>query len=185
MKSSHPEMTQRYLTLIKIDATNLVNRLKERQQEYLEDFSLKRDRSIFKQVFNYRYHEATMGDLAHLPIEIIELSNDFYTHVDELYWYLMHTQDMPNTIEEELTRKVSLLSRKHASLVSYIDVELTGEIPPEEFEMEQEPEPVVEVVEQDHPLGIEDVTTEYQLPADFPDKTASFKVEDYDLEDDS
>ena len=59
--------------------------------------------------------------------EIIELANDFYTQVDNLRWYLMHTQDMPNTIEEEIQRQTVSLKKKQDNLLLYINVELAGE----------------------------------------------------------
>lgn len=127
MKTTHSEITQRFLTLIKIDSTNLMDRMTERQNVYLNDFSLKRDRRIFEEIFFSRYSSTTMGDLAVMPLEIIELANDFYQHVDELKWYLMHTQDMPNTIEEEILRKTAVLKKKHENLIVYVNVELSGE----------------------------------------------------------
>lgn len=120
-------MTQRFLTLLKVDSFNLMNRIIERQEEYLNDFSLKRDRAIFAEIFYNRYATTSMNDLAQLPIEIIELANDFYTQVDNLRWYLMHTQDMPNTIEEEIQRQTVSLKKKQDNLLLYINVELAGE----------------------------------------------------------
>lgn len=173
MKSIHPELTQRFLFLIKIDSTNLMNRIEDRKQDYLNEFSLKRDREVFKENFQHRYAGTSMQDLAQLPLEIIELANDFYTHVDELLWYLLHTQDMPNTIEEEILRKTSSLQKKYQNLILYIDVELKGEggeIPDAETE---------ELVHED-----ED-TKEFQLNELTKESTDSFKIEEYDLEDDS
>ena len=126
MKSIAPEISQRYLVLIKIDAQNLFNRISERHSEYMEVFSLKRDRSIFKEIFSSRYDKTNLSDLAHLPIEVIELTNQFYLEVDELYWYLKHTQDMPNTIDDEIMRKTARIKRFFETLKLYIDAELSG-----------------------------------------------------------
>lgn len=126
MKSKNPELSQRYLTLLRIDAANLFNRIKERQNEYVEEFSLKRDRDIFREIFFTRYKESTFFDLSHLPLEVIEVANDFYQNVDELNWYLRHTQDMPNTIEDEIIRSIHILARKHQTLEDYINAELSG-----------------------------------------------------------
>ncbi|MFT6631664.1 MAG: hypothetical protein ACJAS4_001620 [Bacteriovoracaceae bacterium] len=126
MKTTNDELSQRYLVLIKIDATNLFRRIKDRQHDYLEAFSLKRKREVFVSVFKCRYHHANFFDLSHVPVEIIEVANDFYTSVDELYWYLMNTQDMPNTIEDEIIRFVHLIERKYDSLCLYTDAELSG-----------------------------------------------------------
>lgn len=126
MKASHGEVSQRYMVLIKIDAINLLNRIKDRQSEYIEMFSLKRDRGIFKEIFSSRYKKATFFDFSHLPIEIIEIVDRFYTKVDTLYWYLMHTQDMPNAIEDEVTHCVFSIEKKLDGLCLYIDAELGG-----------------------------------------------------------
>lgn len=133
MKSKHPDLSQRYMLLIKQDAHNLYHRIKERESEYIEAFSLKRDRSIFSDVFYNRYKQATMFDLSHLSLELIEVVNDFYQEADELYWYLMNTQDMPTTIEDEVIRFCANLKRKYENLELYIDAELSGAPPlPEE-----------------------------------------------------
>lgn len=135
MKCKHSELTQRYLVLIKIDSENLCNRISNRRHEYVEIFSLKRNRGIFKDIFDNRYSKSTFSDLSNLPIEIIELSNEFYEEVDRLYWYLKHTQDMPNTIEDEITRRVSRISSQFENLKLYIDAELSGkEVGVDDFE---------------------------------------------------
>lgn len=126
MKSSLDEQSQKYLILVKLDATSLLDRIKNRKNIYLETFSLKRDRRIFDIIFKNRYQKTTMFDLSHIPVEIIELSEDFYSSADELYWYLMNTQDMPNTIEDELIRHIHKLSVKYDVLCSYINAELSG-----------------------------------------------------------
>lgn len=139
MKSTRDELSIRYMALIKIDASNLINRIKQRQHEYIEAFSLKRDRDIFKDIFRCRYQQTTMFDLAHLPSEIIEVANDFYTSADELLWYLMNTQDMPNTIEDEISRFIHQLTIKYESLCLYIDAELGGTSLQEVMEEEEIP----------------------------------------------
>ncbi len=128
MKNTHTNLAERYLILIKIDSENLFERIKEREKIYMEHFSAKRDRNIFDEVFVNRYAQASMFDLAHLPSEVIELANDFYTTVDLLYWYLMHTEDMPNAIEDEVIRNIALIGKKFTVLTLYIDAELSGEI---------------------------------------------------------
>ena len=146
MKSTQPEMTQRYLVLIKIDATNLFNRIKERQNDYIEAFSLKRDRTIFKEIFHCRYQKTTNYDLAHLPMEVIEVTDEFFTAAEELYWYLMNTQDMPTTIEDEIIRKLHFLEKKFELLKLYIDAELGGT---------------------SHPEVVDEVLTEFETDAEF------------------
>ena len=126
MKKQENEMRDKYLLLLKIDSKNLLDRIEQRFGEVMDDFSLKRDRSIFKEIFYSRYENMTMSELAHLSSEIIELANFFYQSVNELYWYLSHTQDMPNTIEDEATRACTTLKRQLENLTLYIDAELGG-----------------------------------------------------------
>lgn len=127
MKSSRNELEQRYLLLFKIDAQNLFERIYERRHDYIEAFSLKRNRGIFKDVFENRYQKASINDLSHCPTEVIEALNQFYKNADNLFWYLKHTQDMPNTIEDEVQRKVNKLRRDFDMLCLYVDAELSGE----------------------------------------------------------
>lgn len=127
MKSDNSELSQRYLVLIKIDSYNLFKRISERYKEYMEVFSLKRDRSIFKEIFFSRYQRSNLSDLSYLPIEIIELANSYYEEVDNLFWYLKYTQDMPNTIEDEILREIAKLKKLYETLILYIDAELSGQ----------------------------------------------------------
>ena len=126
MKSESKEQQEKYLILLKIDANNLFSRINSRRDDYIDDFSLKRDRAIFKEVFYSRYSKMTTSELAHLSSEIIELADAYYTGVDELLWYLTHTQDMPNTIEDEIMRSCAQLERILSNLILYIDAELGG-----------------------------------------------------------
>lgn len=126
MKSENQTQKEKYLILLKIDAVNLFDRITKRRDEYMDDFSLKRDRAIFREVFYSRYSLMTISELAHLSSEIIELANSFYLLVDELLWYLSHTQDMPNTIEDEILRGCSHLEKVLSNLTLYIDAELGG-----------------------------------------------------------
>lgn len=162
MKVTPEELSQRYMILLKIDAINLFNRVKGRQNDYIDAFSLKRDRSIFGDVFKCRYDSTTMFDLSHLPHEIIEVSNDFYTEVDNLHWYLMNTQDMPNAIEDEIIRYLHHIEKKLEVLILYTDAVLSGKSLDELNQMEAE---VMEELEADldHPITdqIEEFTANY------------------------
>lgn len=127
MKSKHPEIAQRYMLLFKIDAKNLFNRVKERRVEYINIFSLKRSRSIFKDIFDNRYSKSTHFDLSHCSQDVIIAMDSFYTAVDELYWYLKYTQDMPKMIEDEVYRRVNKIEKLYEMLALYVDAELSGE----------------------------------------------------------
>lgn len=124
MKSKNDEVTQRILVLLKIDANNLFRRIKERKLEYLEIFALRRTREHFPKIFRNRYETTTIADLAHCSTDLIETLDQFYSHAEEMSWYLFQTQDMPNTVEDFIDRKIRKMEKLLATLNLYLDAEL-------------------------------------------------------------
>jgi hypothetical protein len=125
MKSLKDELTQRYLLLLKLDAKNLLNRVKERRKEFVEVFAMRRTREHFTWLFSNRYEKTTIRDLAHCSTETIQALDQFYTLIDEMKWYLYHTEDMPNTVEDNIFRMSKRLEKLHATLELYLDAELS------------------------------------------------------------
>lgn len=111
MKSKNTEATQRILLLLKIDANNLFNRIKERKSEYLEIFALRRTREHFPMIFKNRYDGTSIMDLSHCSTEVITTLDQYYTLVEEMSWYLFQTEDMPNTVEDFINRKISRMGK--------------------------------------------------------------------------
>lgn len=124
MKSKNTEATQRVLVLLKIDANNLFDRIKNRKSEYLEIFALRRTREHFPMIFKNRYEGTTIMDLAHCSTELIMTLDQFYTLVEEMSWYLFQTEDMPNTVEDFINRKIARMSKLLATLNLFLDAEL-------------------------------------------------------------
>lgn len=124
MKSKNDEISQRVLVLLKIDANNLFNRIKDRKTEYLEIFALRRTREHFPKIFKNRYEGTTIMDLSHCSTELITTLDQYYTLVEEMSWYLFQTEDMPNTVEDYINRKISRMGKILASLNLYLDAEL-------------------------------------------------------------
>ncbi len=124
MKSRNDEATQRVLLLLKLDANNLFKRVKNRKSEYLEIFALRRTRDHFPKIFDNRYETTTIEDLSHCGTDLITSLDQFYTHVEEMSWYLYQTQDMPNTVEDFIDRKIIRLEKVLATLNLFLDAEL-------------------------------------------------------------
>ena len=124
MKSKNDEATQRVLVLLKIDANNLFKRIKERKSEYLEIFALRRTREHFPMIFSNRYEGTTIMDLAHCSTELIMTLDQYYTLVEEMSWYLFQTEDMPNTVEDFINRKIARMGKLLATLNLFLDAEL-------------------------------------------------------------
>ncbi|MBA2403701.1 MAG: hypothetical protein H0V66_02935 [Bdellovibrionales bacterium] len=124
MKSRNDELTQRVLMLLKIDANNVFKRIKSRKSEYLEIFALRRTREHFPKIFDNRYEDTTLENLIHCSTELITTLDQFYTPVEEMKWYLFKTEDMPNTVEDFIDRKISKMEKLLATLNLYLDAEL-------------------------------------------------------------
>lgn len=124
MKIKISEETQRMLMLLKLDAKRLFERIKYRSPEYMYEFSLKRSRDHFPAVFNNRYESSTIRDLMLCGQEVIVGLDQFYSLVDEMRWYLNHTQDMPNRMEDKVHSYARELEKLFETLNLYIDVEM-------------------------------------------------------------
>ena len=124
MKIKISENTQRMLMLLKLDAKRLFDRIKFRAPEYMYEFSLKRTRDHFPEVFKNRYDLTTIEELMLCGPEVIAGLDQFYTKVDEMRWYLNHTQDMPNRVEDKLHSHIRELEKYFDMLNLYIDAEM-------------------------------------------------------------
>lgn len=146
------EEKERIILLLKIDANNLFRRIKERKNEYLEIFSLRRTRSHFPMIFRNRFETTTVNDLAHCGPELILLLNEFYTLAEEMNWYLYETQDLPNTVENFILRKIARMEKVLENLNLFLDAEMGGEKPiliPETDHFDDEEEVFSETLEDD------------------------------------
>lgn len=160
MKSKHDEQTQRILLLLKIDANNLFTRIKDRKNEYLEIFALRRTRAHFPKIFNNRYEATPLHDLAHCGAELITLLDQYYSQAEEMNWYLFATEDMPGTVEAYIDRKIRKMGKLLETLNIFLDAELG--IGGEEQEI---PEP--------SPAYFYDQPTEETFPEESSDDTSS------------
>ncbi|MBY0413126.1 MAG: hypothetical protein K2Q18_03125 [Bdellovibrionales bacterium] len=137
MKVKISEDTQRMLMLLKLDAKRLFERIKYRSPEYMYEFSLKRTRDHFPAVFTNRYDSITIKELMVCGQEVIVGLDQFYTKVDEMRWYLNHTQDMPNRVEDKVFLFARELEKLLDTLNLYIDVEMGLAKGPVEAESEE------------------------------------------------
>jgi hypothetical protein len=141
MKKKLNEDSQRMLVLLKLDAKRLFERVKFRAPEYLSEFSLKRTRDHFKEIFNNRYDQTTIKELILCGQEVIVGLDQFYSLIDTMRWYLNHTQDMPNRVDDKIHKYISELEVYYETLNLYIDVEL-GLIKEEQPLLEENEQPI-------------------------------------------
>ncbi len=110
--------------LLKLDARRLFERIKFRAPEYMYEFSLKRTRDHFPAVFTNRYEAASFKELMLCGEEVISGLDQFYSKVDEMRWYLNHTQDMPNRVEDKVHAYARELEKLFEMLNLFIDAEM-------------------------------------------------------------
>ncbi len=118
-------MQDRILFLLKLDARNLFQRLKSRQLEYLSIFSAKRSREHLGEIFKSRYDQVAISELKLCSLEVIRALDDFYNLVDEMKWFLYHTNEMPSAITMRTQRLIRQLEVHLVECESAIDQELT------------------------------------------------------------
>ena len=124
MKAKISDECQRMLIILKLDARRLFERVKYREAEYLSEFSLKRTREHFKEIFFNKYDSIVVKELMLCGPEVLIGLDQFYSKIDEMRWYLNHTQDMPSRVEDKISAHIRELETYFETLNLYIDVEL-------------------------------------------------------------
>ena len=152
MKSHIEVMAQRILLLVKMDGASLFARVKERKNEYLGIFAIKRTRKHFDDIFFNRYRDVTIKELVHCPEECLVAIDQFYNAVEKMQWYLNGTEDMPATVEDKINRKIKEIETLFYTMGLYIDAELNPQLA-EEVVTE---EPTFQLSEEDNDHFVQD-----------------------------
>lgn len=124
MKSKLESESLRILTILKLDAKSLFERIKEREREYVGVFAAKRTREHFTAIFRNRYDGTSLSDLKKCSEDVIIALDRFYNVVDKMRWYLMITEDMPATVSDKLEGLLRDLEEDYEVLTLLIDAEL-------------------------------------------------------------
>lgn len=119
-----PEESLRFLVIIKNDSKRLFERIKYREREYLQILSLKRTRDHLTTVFKSYYDSVTIADLKLCSSEVIISLDNFYAKIEELKWYLMHTEDMPAMLEDKMSAFQKDIAHLYDNLMLYINAEI-------------------------------------------------------------
>ena len=106
VKTHLSEDQQKILVILKLDAGHVFDRIKNRMDEYLRTFAVKRTRIHFKDIFSNRYKQVNVDDLKDCSEEVIIALDKYYSKVDDLFWYLNHTEDLTNFVRDKLNKGV-------------------------------------------------------------------------------
>ncbi len=110
--------------LLKLDATDLYGRLKTRLLESLTILAIKRKRDHFEALFQNKYSRLSIPELSYLDEDCLVSIHNFYQMVEELEWYLNHTEDQPQMIEDTAVRALKKIDGSFDTLCLYIDAAL-------------------------------------------------------------
>lgn len=124
MKVQLSEEAQRILVILKLDAKRVFERIKYRETEYLNVFSMKRTRAHFPEIFKNRYDAVTAKELMQCSEEVIVGLDQFYSKIDDIKWYLNVTEDMPSKVSDKMRHHIKELENFFHMLTLYIDAEL-------------------------------------------------------------
>lgn len=114
------------LTMIKMDADSLYERVVEREKEYMRIFSVKRSREHFHEVFKTRFWDIHPSDLKICSPEVLIQLDSYYSQVDKLFWYLRSTEDMPGMIEDKISPKIRQIKDAYQMLELYLNAQFSS-----------------------------------------------------------
>jgi len=124
MKSKLESESLRILTILKLDAKGLFERIKEREREYVGVFAAKRTREHFPAIFRNRYDQTSLNDLKKCSEDVIIALDRYYSIIDKMRWYLNVTEDMPGTVSDKLEIMIRELEEEYEALMLLVDAEL-------------------------------------------------------------
>ncbi|MCY4644160.1 MAG: hypothetical protein OXB88_06030 [Bacteriovoracales bacterium] len=112
------------MTLIRLDVQNLFDRILARKEDYLMILSLKRTREHFCDVFYSKYGQISIDNLKELDDSTIAVLDSFYQEVDQLKWYLLHTEDLPAMLSDRVDGSIKKLKDILYEITEHLNSEL-------------------------------------------------------------
>lgn len=140
---------EKLLLLLRYDAESLYERITERAKEYLSVFAMKRTRGHFPVIFENRHKEISLESLSICSSETIDLIYQFYGLVEETFWYVMHTEDMPQTVEDRVHTKIKTIKKIYPQLIEVINQDIYNLSNDEDHQQEIDEGPSVDLETQE------------------------------------
>jgi len=103
--------------LLALDASNVMRRLRARQDEMVSLFSRLRDREPLLGTIRTWFPTITLAELNALEPQHQRAVNAFYELLDDLRWYLQYTQDMPRQVALTIQAFITRLETSYGELV--------------------------------------------------------------------
>ena len=116
----------RILAIVATDAANVMRRLDRRRDDMVEFFGRKRDRSALVDPLHSWMKTADFQAIREFTTTQLVAVNAFYEELDDLVWYLRHTDDMPGTLATRLDAHLETLHAKHERMQRATGLAPTG-----------------------------------------------------------
>jgi leucyl-tRNA synthetase len=104
------------LNFILIDARRVLERIENWKKDYINLFTQTRSKAHFDKIFASRFNDIPVEQILKFDESKQKQLFKFYHHLEDLYWYLIHTDDMPATLEDQISRDLYLLNFELAQI---------------------------------------------------------------------
>ena len=108
------------ILLIQQDLQELVKRLNSRMEDALRMFAQKRTREHFEQIFFNRYKDFSQAILSELDSDVYPKVVSIYEEIDEMYWYLKSTEDMPSLVRTKVDAYLKNMNKNYAEVLDHL-----------------------------------------------------------------
>lgn len=106
--------------LVQQDLQELIKRLNARMEDALRMFAQKRTREHFEQIFFNRYKDFSHAIFSDLDSDVYPKIVSIYEEIDEMYWYLKSTEDMPSLVRTKVDAYLKNMNKNYAEVLDHL-----------------------------------------------------------------
>lgn len=106
--------------LVQQDLQEVVKRINSRMADALRMFAQKRSRDHFEQIFFNRFKTFTTSVLTDLEEDVYPLIVNIYEEIDQLYWYLKSTEDMPSLVNTKVAAYLKTMNLNYGKILDLL-----------------------------------------------------------------
>jgi len=110
--------------LLQLETKRIYERLKEKKEEFVLLYSLKRTRRPFEILFESKLKNLNLSFFENFSEEICLAYFQFFSSIEELEWYLLFTEDLPLSLEQHVEKLLKTCKCYYDVLQLYLRAEL-------------------------------------------------------------
>ena len=113
-----------FITLVQLDAERLFRNIVDKKEDYLMILNFKRTREHFYDIFHSKYAQVSIDNLKELKESTIHVVDSFYREIEELRWYLLHTEDLPAMVSDHTHTEIKKITGLFQDMCEHLNAEL-------------------------------------------------------------